>query len=139
MFNPFVYFTLLNLVALVQDDGWNKFATSGLTTSSNTAPNPYVPKKSWYMMATFKAVFQHTRLAGEAQAEVQGGVQAQAQASGRGGHASPSTGANGSAAPPTPRVARFHRDPAFTDGPEVVSTALASTKPAIYMYDRAQQ
>lgn len=50
------------MLADVQDNSWNKFATSGLTSSRTSN---YQPKKSWYMVATMSNMLRHTRSAGE--------------------------------------------------------------------------
>lgn len=101
------------MLADVQDDSWNKFATSGLTNCgcTDTCCSNYSPKKSWYIISTMNKLLNYTRF--EADLTTQSG-----RRSGDGG-----SGGNGAA-----RVVKFKRDPSFTDGPEAVYVAWFGSK-----------
>ena len=101
------------MLADVQDDSWNKFATSGLTNCgcTDTCCSNYSPKKSWYIVSTMNKLLNYTRF--EADLTTQSG-----RWSGDGG-----SGGNGAA-----RVVKFKRDPSFTDGPEAVYVAWFGSK-----------
>jgi hypothetical protein len=92
------------MLADVQDNGWNKFATSGLTSAKDSTDGIpiYNPKKSWYMVSALTNLLRHTRCTGEPKQ---------------------SSGAVSSA-----RVARFERDVAATQGPEVVYAVWLGSK-----------
>ena len=51
------------MLADTTDGGWNKFQTSGLTSSKASS---YMPKKSWYFLSTMTKLLRNTRCAGEA-------------------------------------------------------------------------
>lgn len=84
------------MLADVQDDSWNKFATSGLTTSKTSN---YLPKKSWYMVATMTNLLRNMRIIGDV--------------------ATVGT---------VPRVARFIRDEGAKSGPDAAYVTWLGSK-----------